>query len=367
MGGIRRCWKAGALPYIKAKAEDYASGFCPEMCSWYTVSRIYRGKSVPLGSPVTDVSPPPLQAAVSDLNLNSSLQQRFYEIAGITVKVESDIPMTDETFAPKFKPFRADRAGQDVVTLRHHFGLANWQGHPPGREVYNKPPWIVYRNPSSLTYALFPQNGGTPLPIQIATLNNDCTETVVYSGPQSEQMFRRGSFYSLTGLPTDQIFLVPALADRQGCFLHAAGAILNGKGLVFAGQSGAGKSTMVKMLRSRSEILSDDRIVMRRDRNGFRVYGTWDHGEVPLVSPSNAPLHAIFFLQQSKENRIVPLVDPQIILSKLLARLVKPTAIKNWWDKILPLIEFMVREIPCYDLQFDLSGQVVQLLEGFCR
>jgi hypothetical protein len=180
-------------------------------------------------------------------------------------------------------------------------------------------------------------------------------------------MFRNGVFHSLTGMPTDQIFLVPALADREGCFLHAAGAIMNGKGLVFAGQAGAGKSTTVKMLRSRSEILCDDRIVIRRDRRGFRVYGTWDHGEVPLVSPSNAPLRAIFFLQQAKENRIVPLVDPQIILSKLLARIVKPTAIENWWDKILPLVEAMIREVPCYDLQFDLSGQVVPLLEGFCR
>ena len=316
---------------------------------------------------VTDVNPSLFQAEVSGLYLNSSLQQRFYEIAGITVKVESDIPMTDDTFAPKFRSFQADRPGPDVLTLRHHFGLPNQHGHPPGREVYNQPPWIIYRHPSTLTYALVPLNGDAPLPIQYATLNDDYTETDIYCGPQREQIFRLGNLHSLTGLPTDQIFLVPAMAERQGCFMHAAGAILNGKGLVFAGQSGAGKSTTVKMLRSRSEILCDDRVILRRGQDGFRVYGTWDHGEIPLVSPSNAPLRAIFFLQQSGENKIVPLVDPQVILGKLLARLVKPTAIKNWWDKTLPLVEVMVRQVPCYDLEFDLSGQVVPLLEGFSQ
>lgn len=316
---------------------------------------------------MTDVPQSLFHAEVSDLNLNSSSQRRFYEIAGITIKVESDIPMNDETFAPKLKQFQADRPGRDLIALKHHFGLPDWHRHPPGREVYHNPPWIIYRDPSAWTYALVPLEEEHSLPFHVATFNNDYTETVIYSDPLREQVFRHGNLNSLTGLPTDQIFLVPVMADRQGCFLHAAGAIMNGKGMVFAGQAGAGKSTTVKMLRSRSEILCDDRVVIRRDRQGFCVYGTWDHGEIPLVSASNAPLSAIFFLQQSSKNRIIPLKDPQEILSKLLARLVKPLAIKDWWDKTLPLVEEMVRQVPCYDLQFDLSGQMGQLLEGFSQ
>jgi hypothetical protein len=314
---------------------------------------------------VTDVPQSLFNAEVSDLNLNSSSQRRSYEIAGITIKVESDIPMNDGTFAPKFKQFQADGPGRDLIAVKHHFGLPNWDRHPPGQEVYHTPSWIIYRNSSAWTYALVPLEAGSSLPMQVATFNNDYTETVIYSDALREQVFRKGSLHSLTGLPTDQIFLVPVLADRQGCFLHAAGVIMNDMGMVFAGQSGAGKSTTVKILQSRSEILCDDRVVVRRDRQGFRVYGTWDHGEIPLVSSSNAPLGAIFFLQQASENQIIPLKDSQIILGKLLARLVKPPATKDWWDKTLPLVESLVRQVPCYDLQFDLSGKMVQLLEGF--
>ena len=48
---------------------------------------------------------------------------RFYEIAGITVSVQSDLPITNATFHPKFERFRTDGPAADTVIIRHHFGL----------------------------------------------------------------------------------------------------------------------------------------------------------------------------------------------------------------------------------------------------
>ena len=47
---------------------------------------------------------------------------------------------------------------------------------------------------------------------------------------------------------------------------------------------------MKLVVEGRGEVLCDDRNIVRRSPGGFRVYGTWSHGEVPIVSSASAPL-----------------------------------------------------------------------------
>jgi len=47
--------------------------------------------------------------------------------------------------------------------------------------------------------------------------------------------------------------------------------------------------------------------------------------------------------------------------------LIKPLATADWWQKMLVLIEVMAREIPCYEMQFDPSGEIVSLLEDLVQ
>ena len=140
--------------------------------------------------------------------------------------------------------------------------------------------------------------------------------------------------------------------------------ILAGNGLVFVGRSDAGKSTITTMLRDRVEILCDDRMIVRKRTDGFRIYGTWSHGDVPDVSPSSAPLKAIMFLEQAPENMLIPLDNRKEITRRLLACLIKPFETADWWDKSLRLVEKMAREVPCYVLKFDRSGGVVDVIVG---
>jgi len=147
--------------------------------------------------------------------------------------------------------------------------------------------------------------------------------------------------------------------------LHSSGVILNGNGLLFAGHSGAGKSTMAIMLKGKAEILCDDRMIVRQQAAGFRIYGTWSHGDVPDVSSSSAPLRGIFFLEKAKENQIVTLTDKTKIVQRLLGFLIRPFVTADWWEKTLVLIDAVSREVPCYVLRFDKTGKVVRLLENF--
>jgi hypothetical protein len=286
--------------------------------------------------------------------------RRYFRIAGITLQVESDLPITEATFDPKFRHFSVDGPGEDTITIRHHFELPELSGRDLGRQVYRRPPWAIFRKGDTWFYlGISPQPSDSALH-RVAVFNKDHTHGEIY-GPDSK-IFTQGDLHSLTLLPTDQILLGRVLADRQGCFLHASGVSLGGQGLLFVGHSEAGKSTMVKMLQGRAEILCDDRIIVRRWPGGFRIHGTWSHGEVPDISAASAPLRAILFLNKSTENRIRQVEDHRAILSRLLACVIKPVVTIDWWEKTFGVIGSLSREVPCYKLEFDKSGVIVDML-----
>jgi MoaA/NifB/PqqE/SkfB family radical SAM enzyme len=324
-----------------------------------------------------------------------SKHRRYYEVGGITVQVEADLPITDATFHPKFELFRADGPGKDTIRIRHHFSLPDLNGKDLGEEVYRKPPWAIYRKGDAWIYLAIPPTippqGRIEDPRCVAVFSRDHSRVRIYH--RDDELFRQGDQRALTLFATDQILLAHVLADRQGCYLHSSGAILDGQGLLFVGQSEAGKSTISRMLADRDltgfqnlsglriEVLCDDRNIVRRHpyppqpprtqggagREGFWVYGTWSHGEWPVVSASSAPLRAIMFLEKAPENRLIPLDDRQEIIRRLLACLIKPFVTADWWEKTLTLVERIAREVPCYVLRFEKSGGVVGVLAGLVR
>jgi hypothetical protein len=122
---------------------------------------------------------------------------------------------------------------------------------------------------------------------------------------------------------------------------------------------------MVKLIGDRGRVLCDDRVIVRKSAGGFRVHGTWNHGEIPRVSPASAPVRAVFFLRQAKTNRLDRIEDPRAVLADLLPRLVRPLVSSDWWERALALAAEIVRDVPFYDLSFDRSGNIVRVLEEF--
>ncbi|TAN58890.1 hypothetical protein EPN16_08345 [bacterium] len=120
---------------------------------------------------------------------------------------------------------------------------------------------------------------------------------------------------------------------------------------------------MATLLKDKAEILCDDRMIVRRNDGGFKIHGTWSHGDVPEVSASSAPLKAIFFLEKAKENRATLIEDKREMSSRLLACLIRPFVTADWWEKTLSLIERIAAEVPGYILEFEKSKKVVDLLE----
>jgi len=289
---------------------------------------------------------------------------RYYRIADITIQVESELPFSHETFHPKFKLFEVNNPGKDTVVVHHYFALPKINPQTLGEPVYKRSPWLIYKNNGSWIYlgiSSLQKRLKEPF-YRMAVFNSNHSRGRLYN--KNDYLFRRGALFSLTNFPSDQILLARILADRKGCFLHSCGVDFNGKGLLFVGHSGAGKSTMARLLKGKAKILCDDRIILRKYKEGFKIFGTWSHGTVPDISPESCPLKAIFFLKKSKYNRIVPLNDKKILVKNMLSCVVRPLVTKDWWQKTLDLVDEVITSIPCYELYFDKSRKVVNFLKS---
>ncbi|MDO8748850.1 MAG: radical SAM protein [Candidatus Omnitrophota bacterium] len=287
--------------------------------------------------------------------------RRYYRIADITLRIDSDLAIAEETFHPKFKLFAVNAPGEDMVSIRHHFFLPDLKERDLGEQVYRKPPWAVYKKGNSWIYLGISPVPQDPSLHRVVVFNHNHTRARIYN--DKEDAFLKGNAHSLTLFPTDQILLARILADRQGCYLHSCGVNFKGKGLLFAGRSEAGKSTMARILKDKARILCDDRIIIRMHPDGFRIYGTWSHGDVPEVSADCVPLKAILFLNKSARNYIERIEDKKLMVKKLLACLVRPFVTVDWWEKSLQILENTSQEVPGYELYFDKSGGVADLLE----
>jgi hypothetical protein len=117
------------------------------------------------------------------------------------------------------------------------------------------------------------------------------------------------------------------LAKESGFLMHAASAIRNGKAFLFAGVSGAGKTTISRLAPSDATLLTDEISYVRRDvgKNardqdiGYVAYGTPFTGELAKLGENvSAPISALYLLAKGPENRIDP-VAPGEAVRELLA------------------------------------------------
>jgi len=281
--------------------------------------------------------------------------RRYYNIAGVTIEVNSDEPISDSVFEAKFRKFEVNDPGDDMISIHHHFSSPNLMEYL-GRECYNIPPWKIYENNGFWVYL----ESDSKRLCKVAVFNHDHTRVRIYH--LDSNVLPKMSGHSLTLFPTDQILIARILADREAFYLHSCGVIFEGKGMLFVGHSGSGKSTMASMLKGEAEILCDDRIIVRRYRAGFRIHGTWSHGDVAEVSANSSGLAAVMFLRKAKRNRLIPVKDRKQIIGRMLPCIIRPFVCRDWWGKILPLVDAISENVDFYVMEFDKSGKILDEL-----
>jgi hypothetical protein len=108
------------------------------------------------------------------------------------------------------------------------------------------------------------------------------------------------------------------LAEEGGFLLHSASALRNGRAFLFAGVSGAGKTTISRLAPRDAAVLTDEISYVRRVGPGYRAYGTPFAGELARAGENlSAPLETLFFLEQGPVHRLEP-VDQRVAARALL-------------------------------------------------
>lgn len=284
--------------------------------------------------------------------------RRFFEAGGITLQVDSDLPVRDDTFVPALRAFAAKSPGQDKVIVHHSFSFEGLSLDKLGSEVFRQGPWTIFRKGDFWIYRC----SAAGHVFAVGVFSADHARGRIYH--RDSEPWVQSGLNSLSLPVTDQILLTRLLAERQGALIHSAGAVLDGRGFIFIGHSEAGKTTVTRLLEKEADILCDDRNIVRRLAGGFRLFGTWSHGESPRVSAASAPLRGALFLRQAAEDRLVPLDDRREIRRRLLACLVRGFVDAGWWNRMLDLAESFSREVPCFELRFTKQADLASMLRA---
>jgi hypothetical protein len=148
-----------------------------------------------------------------------------------------------------------------------------------------------------------------------------------------------------------RILLTMVLLPQRGFLLHAATVVRDGRAYVFAGRSGAGKST-VASLSPAGTVLTDEISLLRFSDGCWQAYGTPFWGEFRAAGQNeHYPIAGIYALVQSAEDRVESLTKKEIIRALLPCVLFFTPSVEANQDMLRLMLQF-VTQVPCYRLHF---------------
>jgi hypothetical protein len=95
------------------------------------------------------------------------------------------------------------------------------------------------------------------------------------------------------------------LAEEGGFLVHASSVIRNGGAFLFAGPSGAGKTTIASLAPSDTTLLTDEISYVRFKRGEYHAWGTPFAGELASSGENvSAAVAGVFFLSKGATNQV---------------------------------------------------------------
>lgn len=126
------------------------------------------------------------------------------------------------------------------------------------------------------------------------------------------------------------------LSGQGGFLVHAASAVRNGKAFLFAGVSGAGKTTISRLAPPDAILLTDEISYVRKIRDVYCAFGTPFAGELAQLGENIcAPLAALYLLAKGSRNQIEPLGHAEAcreLLANILFFAEDEVAVKSVFD-----------------------------------
>ncbi len=267
-----------------------------------------------------------------------------------------------------YGPFITDAipSGEGAESIEVRLEIKDFPSVGQFKKIFETPDaWSMFRDRDQYFWIDIPASSAVE-PDCVVCFDRRAEKVTVYCGESFiTEVSGKKMLINPISYPLDQILLMYALAEVGGACMHATAVDFNGKGYLFPGRSGAGKSTISEIFLSGNHaVLSDDRMVVRKIGDAFRCFGTPWAGDAGIAENRNLPLHGIFFIFHGNENMIEK-ITPAEAFEKLM-----PVTSIPWYDEkvtpdILSFCEDLVMNVPAYDLHFKPDKEVVDLLEKF--
>lgn len=205
--------------------------------------------------------------------------------------------------------------------------------------------WSVYENKTRDHYLIVLQNEPELPPYQIVLTDRSFSRFTIYSGERDYVWF---------GYPLDEMSIAAhANINRLGILLHSACVSIDGKGYLFAGTSGAGKSTISTIWDKESEatVVTDERVLIREQDGQIWAYGTPWHGTAKIHKNLGVPLHSVFFIQHGTENMASKLTVKDVV-NRLMVRCFPTFWHTEGMSFSLDFCMSIAERLSCYQLSF---------------
>ncbi|MBA3533498.1 MAG: hypothetical protein H0T73_16390 [Ardenticatenales bacterium] len=229
----------------------------------------------------------------------------------------------------RYEPFLTDRAAIWQVTLTYD----------PSLKIENEP-WIHHKG-ARTHFEIAGHTGWIDLDTREAVVSTP-SDALAHSAVE-----RVMAFVCMQELPR----------YHNALLLHGAGIVINGKGYVFFGASGRGKSTVSRLARARGQVLTDENVIIRLTPSGAELASTpfWGFGtpleDICRIPYQQVPLLGLYSLVHAPDFTLTALPPAAAVMELLTSEKVatERAASATAW---LAMADRIIKEVPIYRLGF---------------
>jgi len=332
------------------------------------------------------------QQRLTPFEIPTCAHSSYFSIGAVSVRLSGErIP--DVALVPSLEPFAVAAGAPDIHIQIERVASLPLSGE---RHIFDSGSvWRLYADDSGFQFDFSAEVLGVRPYKRLFVDEQFCRATLQIN----EETFADGMCpLSPLDYPLDELLIMHRLTQENAIELHGAGIVqADGSGCLFVGHSEAGKSTTTRLWTAREdvEVLSDDRIIVRRDESspcatevesgvgilrlrdrsasptahsaqddratGMRMYGTPWHGDAMYASPNSAPLARILILEHGHGNVLTPL-SPSQAVAELFARSFVPFHRHEYVESALTFLQEVVDAVPVYRYAFEPDQRAVETI-----
>ena len=266
---------------------------------------------------------------------------RTYKVAGYRFEVEGPMPSVSN-----LEPFLTDSARDPLL---FHLSIVKSLPLAPVTPFFTTEDGPAFPEIAISRY----ENGGWRFRVRPLPGKPVAAELSTSADFSSAQLLATGTDDAFA-LNNSLMLLFAFSSARHGLLeMHASVVMNDGKGYLFLGKSGTGKSTHSRLWLQHipgTELLNDDNPILRLMPDGSaRVYGSPWSGKTPCYKAQDVPVGAVVRIRQAPFNKIerLPIIQAYASLMASASGFRPFKELSDGWHNTL---EGLTKVVPCYVL-----------------